>query len=381
MKTTIKPYKISIPQAVLDDLQKRLKNTRWTDEVAGAGWDYGTNEAYLKELVQYWQTDFNWRAQEQKINQFKHYQATINGFKLHFIHEKGKGKNPIPVVLLHGWPSSFLQMQKIMPMLTDPARFGGKADESFDVIVPSLPGYGFSDRPTAKGMTVYQMAEMIATLMQELGYQKYALRGSDIGAGVAKELALTHPERIIGIHSSGSNPYVFQMPENLSAAETQFVQKAQGWLQQEGAYAMQQSSKPQTLAYGLNDSPVGLAAWMVERFRNWSDSDGKVEKRFTKDELLSNIAIYWATQTINSSMRVYYESAHNWSPNGNKRVEVPTAMLMLAKDIAVAPREWENRFYNIVRWTESPKGGHFAEWEEPALTAQDMRAFFYGLKK
>jgi pimeloyl-ACP methyl ester carboxylesterase len=372
---SVTPFTINITQDTLTDLQERLARTRWTDEVAGAGWEYGTNLAYLKEFIDYWQYHFDWRTQERALNAFSHFHAQVDGFGLHFIHERGKGDHPLPLVLLHGWPSSFWQMLPIIPLLTDPARYGGDAADSFDVIVPSLPGYGFSDRPGAKGMGLGRIADLLAKLLtEELGYERFAVRASDLGAGVAQQLALTHAERLIGIHQSGANTYLGHIPDDLTRAEQEFVANAERWNQQEMAYAMQHSSKPQTLAYSLNDSPAGLAAWIVEKFCAWSDCDGAIEKRFSKDDLLTNLTIYWATQTINSSMRLYYELVRN--PGSWGRVEVPTAMLMTPRDMFPTPREWMERSYNVQRWTEIPSGGHFLEREEPERVAEDLRAFF-----
>jgi len=372
-------FAVNIPQATLDDVRDRLARTRWTDEVAGAGWDYGANLAYLKELTSYWRDTFDWRTQEQAINAFPHFRAIVDGVGIHFIHQRGTGDNPLPLVLLHGWPSSFWQMLKVIPLLTDPAAHGGDAADSFDVVVPSLPGYGFSDRPAEPGMSVGRIADLCAALMAgELGYARYAARGSDLGAGVLQQLALVHPDALIGLHLSGTNPYVGQVPDDLTDAEKQFVANAQQWTMQEMAYAMEHSSKPQTLATGLNDSPAGLAAWLVEKFRRWSDCDGDVEARFSKDELLTNLTIYWATETINSSIRLYYETARH--PGNWGRVEVPTGMLMSPKDMFPTPRAWVERSYNVTRWTEIPRGGHFLEWEEPELVVEDIRAFFRPLR-
>lgn len=369
----VKPFKINISEQQISDLKSRLKSTRWPDEVSGAGWDYGANLSYVKEICRYWQGEFNWRTQEKKLNQFHQYQVAMGNDVVHFIYEKGKGKNTTPLVLLHGWPSSFWQMEKIIPLLTEPDANG----HSFDVIVPSLPGYGFSSRPTQKGMNVYAMAQLLHRVVSEkLKLSKVMLRGSDIGAGVAREWALSFPDEVLGLHLSGSNPYVYQVPTDLSDAEKTFLQKGQEFFQKEGAYAMEQSSKPQTLSFGLNDSPAGLAAWLMEKFVSWSDNGGNVENKFSKDELLTNMSIYWYTQTIGSSMRAYYESAHVWSPNGMNKVSVPTAFMMLGKDIAVGPREWEARAYSIVRWNVHPTGGHFGEWEEPVVIARDLQEFY-----
>lgn len=379
--TEIRPFTVHIPQSDLDDLSDRLARTRWPDEVSGAGWDYGSNMDYMQELCDYWRNKFDWRAQENAINKFAHFRAEIGGIGIHFIHERGKGENPVPIMLLHGWPSSFWQMQKIIPFLTDPEGHGGEASDSFDVIVPDLPGYGFSDRPKEKGMSVLRIGDLFARLMTEgLGYERFAVRATDLGTGAAQQLGLTYSNSIIGLHLSGANPGASASPpQDLSEAEKKFVADVQDFWGREGAYAMMHATKPQTLAYGLNDSPAGLAAWIVEKFRAWSDCDGDLEKRFSKDELLTNLTIYWATQTINSSCRLYYETMHNWR-NPGRRIELPTAMAMFPKDLVPQPREWTQRQYNVQRWTQMPRGGHFPEWEEPELLAQDIRAFFRFLR-
>jgi len=377
---SITPFTVHVAQETLDDLRARLAQTRWPDAVS-SGWEYGTAPGYLRELVAYWQDGFDWRAQEAKLNQWAHYRVEIDGVGIHCIHERGAGDHPLPLLLLHGWPSSFLQMLNIIPMLTDPARYGGDAADAFDVIVPSLPGYGFSDRPTQPGMSVWRMADLMVGMIQELGYPRYALRGSDIGAGVAWQMALASPQAVIGYHFSGATPPYATLPvQDLTEAEQRFMMAGQQWAQREGAYAMLQSTKPQTLAYGLHDSPAGLAAWIVEKFRTWSDCEGDVERRFSKDELLTNITLYWVTGTINSSIRVYYENVHTSRPLADRRVEVPTAIAILPQDLLPPVRAWEERWYNLHRWTELPRGGHFAEWEEPELLADDLRAFFRPLR-
>jgi pimeloyl-ACP methyl ester carboxylesterase len=377
---TVEPFEVSISQATLEDLRERLAATRWPDEIEGAGWDYGANLEYMKELVGYWLEDFDWRTQEERINSFANYRAEVDGLGIHFIHERGRGENPVPLLALHGWPSSFYQILKIVPLLTEPGALGGSSADLFDVIVPSLPGYGFSDRPRERGMSTSRVAEFLHKLMtEELGYERYATRASDLGAGVSQQLALAYPESLIGLHHNGTNPYVGEVPDDLTAAEQEFVQNARNWSFQEMAYAMEHSSKPQTLAYGLNDSPAGLAAWIVEKFWRWSDNDGNLESRFTKDEILANLTIYWATETIGSSMRLYYETARD--PGSWGRVEVPTAMMMSPKDMFPTPREWVERSYKVERWTDIDRGGHFLEWEEPELVAEDVRTFFRPLRE
>lgn len=375
-------FQIQIPQETLDDLRQRLTQTRWTDEVTGADWDYGTNRTYLKELVNYWQTEFDWRAQEAALNQFPQFLAEVDGVNLHFIHARSKEPNALPIVLLHGWPGSFYQMTKLLPLLTDPAAHGGVAADAFDVVVPSLPGYGFSERPGQQGMTVSRMAEVFDALMTTtLGYPRYAAEGSDLGAGVAAVMVNRFPEHVVGLQSNGGNPRILDVPDDLTPAEQEFVKKTQAWMQGEGAYAMLHATKPQTLAYGLNDSPVGLAAWLVEKYRSWSDCHGDVETRFSKNELLTFVTLYWVTGTIGSSIRLYYESNREpQNPKDWKPTDVPLALAVYPGDIAVPPREWVERTTKLARFTVMPKGGHFAEWEEPNLLAEELRTFFRDLR-
>ena len=353
---------------VLEDLHQRIEHTRLPDELDGAGWDYGTDTAYLRELATYWRDGFDWPAREAELNRYEQYRAEVDGIGLHFLHERGEGQDRIPLLMLHGWPSSFVQMLDIIPLLT-------RGEPAFDVVVPSLPGYGFSDVPKDRGMSSSRIAHLLAKLMTDvLGYLQFAGRGSDLGGGVLRQLALAHPDLLIGLHLSGTNPFVTPVPEDLSPAEQKFVQDRQQWNQHEMAYAMLHSSKPQTLANALNDSPAGLASWIIEKFRRWSDCDGNVETAYTKDELLTNITIYWVTGTINSSMRLYYETARD--PGKHGYIEVPTGYLMSPKDMFPIPREWVERSHNLVHWQETNRGGHFLEWEEPQLVADDLRAFF-----
>ncbi len=379
----VRPFRIEVPQAVIDDLRDRLTRTRWTDEVEDAGWDYGTNLGYLKELTDYWRDEFDWRAREAELNRFAQFRTEIDGFGLHFVHERGRGPDPMPILLAHGWPDSFYRFHKVIEMLADPASHGGDPADSFDVVVPSLPGFGFSDRPTERGMTGQRVAGLFKELMTgALGYERFAAHGGDIGSGLTEMLARRHAASLVGIHLTDV-PYthIFMMtPDDLSEAEREYLAAGQQWLMQEGAYAMEQSTKPQTLAYGLNDSPAGLAAWIVEKFRAWSDCDGDVERSFTRDELLTNITIYWATQTIKSSFLPYFEGQDDQSEDSGSRVEVPTGVAIFPKDIVPAPRDYGERIFDVRRWTEMPRGGHFAAMEEPDLFVEDIRAFFRGLR-
>lgn len=377
-----KTFHIDIPQPVLDDLKKRLANTRWPDEIDGANWDYGTNLSYLKELATYWQNQFDWRRQEVVLNQFSHYKADIDGLNIHFIYEKGKGPNPLPLVLTHGWPDSFFRMYKIIPMLTDPAKFGKDPADSFDVIVPSFPGFGFSDKPTKPGFNLGRTADVWQQLMTNvLGYQRYAAAGGDGGAAVSESLGQKYPNSLVGIHMTdvGFQARMNADPKTLSETEKKYMERMQQLSMQESAYAMIQGTKPQSLAYGLNDSPVGLAAWIIEKFRAWSDCNGDLESVYTKDELLTNIMIYWVTESIGSAVRGYYEETHTPSFKPGARVEIPVGMAVFPKDNP-PPREFAERGLNVQRWSEMPHGGHFAALEEPEALADELREFFRPLR-
>jgi pimeloyl-ACP methyl ester carboxylesterase len=340
----------------------------------------------MKEIVDYWQTRFDWRTQETALNEFRHFRADVDGSTIHFIHERGRGPQPMPLVITHGWPGSFVEMLKIIPQLTDPASHGGDAEDSFDVVVPSLPGYGFSSRPAQPGMNAFRIAELWVNLMAGLGYNRFAAQGGDWGASVTTCLGLKHSANLFGLHLNyipGSyKPFLGSGAHALSTTETAFLEAEANWSHVEGGYGHAQATKPQTLAFGLNDSPAGLAAWIIEKFRGWSDCNGDVEKRFTKDELLTNVMIYWTTETIHSSMRLYYEARGRplHFKNGES-VQSPCAVAKFLKEAPFPPREWIERGYNLQRWTEFPTGGHFAAMEEPGLLAEDIRAFFRPLRR
>jgi pimeloyl-ACP methyl ester carboxylesterase len=377
----IEEFRIAIPNQEVDDLRSRVKNTRWPDAVGGAGWDYGTNQEYLQKLCSYWATEFDWKRQEQRLNGFRHYTANIDGTRIHFVHEKSRtpSKHRMPLLLTHGYPDCFLRFERIIPMLTDPARFGRDPDDAFDVVVPSLPGFGFSDRPAQKGMTPLKAAELFAKLMPALGYERYGAHGGDWGGAVTDALVQVAPDALIGTHHTEvSWKHIFSIdPKALTTAEQRYIKAGKRWRDTEGAYAMIQGTRPQTLAYAMTDSPTGLAAWIVEKLRAWSDCGGDVEKRFTKDELLTNISIYWFTRTAGSAFRLYYETMHgSWAHTTPER-RIPRAFAMFPKDLVNAPREFAERFFDVRRFTEMPRGGHFAAHEEPALLAEDLRAFFF----
>jgi pimeloyl-ACP methyl ester carboxylesterase len=372
------PFTIAVPDAVLADLRERLGRTRWPDQLPGTGWDYGTDTAYLKELVAYWQNGFDWRAEETRLNRFHHYRASIDGIKIHFIHERSSDPDATALLLLHGWPSSFVQMLDIVPLLTEPARHGLPGAPSFHVVVASLPGFGFSDPPARTGVGFATSAELMAKLMHDvLGYPRYGVRGSDLGGVIARQMAAVHGDQVIGVHLTGIIGSAGGQPP-FTPAEQAFVDAVRN-VEGELAYARLQMSKPQTLAQSLSDSPSGLAAWIVEKFRAWSDSGGDLESRFSKDELLTNLMVYWVSGTAPASVRIYYEFVRE--PLKAGRLETPVGMLMSTKDLfPAAPREWGERLFNVRRWEVTDRGGHFLEWEEPAIVARDLQAFFGTLR-
>ncbi|HXH29125.1 MAG TPA: epoxide hydrolase [Candidatus Polarisedimenticolia bacterium] len=375
-----------VPDEVLGDLRERLARTRWSDALEGTGWSYGADVAAIRELAEYWRTRFDWRAQERAIFAHPHYRATIQDLGIHFVHVRGRGPRPLPLIVTHGWPGSFLEMLPILPRLTDPQRHGGDADDAFDVVVPSLPGYGFSDRPRSPGMNAWRIADLWAELMGGLGYERFGTQGGDWGASVSTRLAAAHPSRVVGLHLNyipGSyRPDLGPGTRPLSEAEQAFLRDEEAWRREEGAYGDVQRTRPQTLAIGINDSPAGLLAWIVEKFRAWADCGGDLERRFTKDDLLANVTLYWVTGTFPSSIRLYYESALKPIHFGpGERVPVPCGVARFPLEAPFPPRDWVERCYDVARWTEMPRGGHFAALEEPDLLAEDIRAFFRPLRR
>ncbi len=374
------PFTIQVSEDVLIDLRQRLARTRWPDELPDTGWDYGTNLSYLPQLVRYWHNSYDWRAQERLLNTFPQFKTEIDGIQLHFLHAKGKGTYPIPLIISHGWPGSFFEMYKIIGPLTDPASYGGDPADAFDVVVPSLPGYGFSGPTHVRGVTVARMAGVFVSLMQDLGYERFAAQGGDWGSYITSTLGRSYPDKIIGIHLNMLPSRSITSQEASNEAERRWHERRAQWSRDETGYSHIQGTRPQTLAYGLNDSPVGLAAWIIEKFRAWSDCHGEIESVFTKDELLTNVMIYWVTQTINSSTRLYYETSHQRDEIFAVRVEVPTGVAVFPAEIPVPPRSLAQRLYNIQRWTEMKAGGHFAALEQPQALVEDIRVFFRSLR-
>jgi pimeloyl-ACP methyl ester carboxylesterase len=382
--TTPVPFRVSVPDAVLADLKDRLAQTRWPDEPPLEPWSTGTSVSYLKELVEYWRDGFDWRAQEGKLNAFRQFKVPLSNIDLHYIHEQGKGPKPMPLLLSHGWPGSVFEFYKLIPMLTDPARFGADPNDSFTVIAPSLPGYTFSFAPGQKRFGIEEIAKVFAELMHDvLGYSRFGAQGGDWGAFVASRLGCIYPERVIGIHLNLlAVRRDAKMLENPTQEEGQFVGELNHWLKEETGYQWIQGTKPQTLAFGLMDSPAGLAAWIVEKFRSWTDCRGNPENALTKDEMLTNIMLYWATGAIGSSFWPYYARMHGPWPIPEAGVKVPTGYVQFPKEILRPPRSAAERMYkNIRRWTVAQKGGHFAALEQPDFLANEIREFFRPLRK
>jgi epoxide hydrolase len=378
----VTPFKINVPDSVLRDLKERLARTRFPDALGGVDWEYGTDPAYLTSLVEYWRTSYDWRAAERRLNQFAQYTTTIDGLTIHFIHQRSKEPNALPLAITHGWPGSVYEFNKVIGPLTDPVKYGGRAEDAFHVVAISLPGFGFSEKPRERGWNPEKIAGVIAKLMARLGYQKYGAQGGDWGGIISRLVALNDAPHLAGLHlnfcTAGAPPGVANPNEGVPENELKRMQERNAYMENERAYQNIQGTKPQTLGYGLNDSPAGLAAWIVEKFLAWCDCNGNIESRFTKDDLLTNVMIYWVTGTATSSARIYYENRVATPVQG--RVTVPTACALFPKEISTPPRRWVEARYNLVRWTEMPRGGHFAALEQPELLVDDVRAFFRGLR-
>jgi len=365
--------------AALDDLRARLRATRWPDAPEDAGWSLGTDLAYLRELVAYWADGFDWPAQEAALARLPRFRVSLGGLGIHFVHARAVAPSGpvLPLVLSHGWPDSFWRYAKVIPLLTDPGAHGGDPADAFDVIVPDMPGYGYSGRPAGPPLDCVAVAGLWTELMGVLGYPRFGAAGGDIGSDVSRYLGLDHPDRVVAVHRTDVGLPVFSGdPADLAPEERAWLEAAAAWVATERAYAAMHETKPQTAAFGLTDSPAGLAAWIVEKLRAWSDCDGDVERSFTKDEILTNVTIYWLTQSIGSSMRMY--SANSAIPPAQlaRRVDVPSGFSIFQGDVVRPPRAWLERVTNAVYVTEPARGGHFAPFEEPELYAQELRDFF-----
>lgn len=378
-----RPFTIDIPETALADLRRRLEATRWPDEIPGSGWAYGADLDYLKSLVDYWRRDYDWRRHEAALNALPQYTVPLEDIDLHFIHVKGVGPDPMPLLLTHGWPSSFADFQTVIPMLTDPARFGGDPKDAFTVVAPSIPGHGFSFRPNQRRFSLQEIAHTFKRLMTEvLGYERFVSQGADWGAFLSSRLGYAYPENVAGIHIS-----LLAIPRERPAGaateeEQRFFDQLDYWIREETGYSLMMATKPQTLAYGLTDSPVGLAAWIIEKFRTWSDCGGDLDAHFSRDVLLTNVMIYWLSGGINASFWPYYMRLHGpWIVPAGEKVMVPTGYAEFPKDILLPPRSLAERMYgNITRWTRMPSGGHFPALEAPEALVGEIRAYFRTLR-
>ena len=368
----VDPFTVSVPDEVLTDLRERIARTRWPDAAPGVAWSQGVEVGYLRELLAYWADGYDWRAAERELNRYQHRIADLDGTRIHFVHHRSGGGDRTPLVLTHGWPSTFAEMLGLVDRLGD----------RFDLVVPSLPGYIYSQRPPNVGVDRRHVAGMWHRLMQGLGYERYGACGGDFGAGVATHMALLEPERVIGIHLSTPElaPYTGPDSPPLTPEEQAYVAHVERWEQTERGYSAVQSTRPQTLGYGLNDSPAGLAAWILDKWRSWADSGGDLDATFGRDNLLTMLTLWWATDSITSSMRDYYDNRWHGSPIGpTDRVRVPTAMAVFANELVSegeVPRTWYERLYQVERWTVFPRGGRFAAMEEPDALAADIGEFF-----
>ncbi|MFZ2652250.1 MAG: epoxide hydrolase family protein [Burkholderiaceae bacterium] len=383
MPSTPSAFQLHVPDHAIADLRERLARTRFPDQAPGQAWAYGSDVKYLKQLVAYWQNGFDWRAQEARLNAFLQFKVALHGIEVHYLHVKGQGPNPTPLLLSHGWPGSVFEFLDIIARLTDPARFGGDPADAFTVIAPSLPGYGLSFAPGQKRFSLEMIADCFAELMSGvLGYPKFAAQGGDWGAFITSRLGAVHADKLIGIHVNlltvQRDPKMLAHP---SAEEQVFLAELAVWLKEGMGYQWIQGTRPQTLAFGLNDSPAGLAAWIVDKFRAWSDCGGVVESVFTKDQLLANISLYWFTGAIGASFWPYYARMHGPWPVPDGSVKVPMGYAAFPREILRPPRSVAGRVYtDIRRWTVMPRGGHFAAMEQPEALAREIVEFFRPLR-
>ncbi|KVG09614.1 epoxide hydrolase family protein [Burkholderia vietnamiensis] len=374
------PFNIEIPDHALADLRRRLRDTRVPLLTPAEPWQQGVDGAWLRDLTAYWAERFDWRAAEQALNRLPQFVADVGGQRVHFIHRRGAGPNPYPLVITHGWPGSVFEFDALIERLCDPAAFGGDPLDAFDVVVPSLPGFLFSPPPAAPGVAAFQVADCWAALMAGLGYRRFGAQGGDLGAAVSIALGARHAGVVDGIHLNylpGSYEPASDAAAPLTDEEQAFVRARAEWAALEGGYAHLHMTRPQTLAAALNDSPAGLAAWIAEKFRAWSDCDGDVARRFSHDTLLTGISLYWFSACIGSSMQMYWENRlQPMRFAAGQRVTVPAAFARFPKEISRPPRSWVERVFDVVQWTDMPSGGHFAAMEEPDLLADDIRRFF-----
>lgn len=379
-----KPFTLHVRDQDIEKLRARLASTRLPDQAPDASWAYGTDVGYLHDLLAYWQDGFDWRAQEARLNAFPQVMTALHGIDVHALHVPGRGPSPMPLLLLHGWPGSVFEFLDIIPRLTDPARFGGNAADACTVVAPSLPGYGLSFQPGQKRFGVAAIADVMVSLMDALGYQRFGVQGGDWGSAIGTAIGLNHAHHVVGLHLNllSTIPRDPALYRDGTSEERAFSDELRQWLKEETGYAQIQGTRPQTLAFALADSPAGLAAWFVEKFRTWTDCDGEPERALSRDQMLADISLYWFTGCIGASFWPYYDRIHSppLVPEG-RTVGVPVGYASFPREIFHPPRSVAARvFSNIQRWTELPRGGHFAAMEQPQALADEVQAFFRELR-
>jgi epoxide hydrolase len=380
--TSIRPYRINVPLADIDDLRERLARTHWTRDLPGAGWERGVPTAYLRQLAAYWEREYDWQAHEAALNAYPQFITAIDGAQVHFLHVRSTQPGATPLLLLHGWPGSIVEFTDLIGPLTDPAAYGGDPGDAFDLVIPSLPGYGFSGPLTETGWTDGRTAAALVELMHRLGYDRYGVQGGDVGAFIAPLMGRMVPDRIIGVHVNALVTFPTGDPADLAAmteADRGRLKAMEEWQQRSGAYMQIQGTRPQTIAHALTDSPAGLLAWIVEKFQEWTDPAAALpEDAVDRDRILTDVSIYWFTATAGSAAQTYYERFHDpaaWAPK--ERSAVPTAVAVFTTDVTVRP--FADKVHNVVRWSEFSRGGHFAALEAPDLLAADLQEFFASL--
>jgi pimeloyl-ACP methyl ester carboxylesterase len=379
----IRPFRIDVPQAALDELAAKLDATRWPAPLPGDGWDTGVPTTWLRALAEHWRSGYDWRAAERELNAIPQFTTTIDGQNIHFLHVRSAEPDALPLVLTHGWPGSIVEFLDLIGPLTDPAAHGGDPADAFHVVIPALPGFGFSGPVQDGGWTTNRIARAWAELMRRLGYERFAAQGGDIGAGVSAELGRVAPDRVIGVHVNGSADSLPPLPmpdeerASLTDLERDRVSRVEAFMREEFGYIAIQSTRPQTLGYGLVDSPVALLAWIMDKFREWTHPRHVLPDEIVdRDRLLTNVMLYWLTGTAGSAAYVGYAQDEGWGPKGNSGV--PTGVIVFAHDIGI--RRYAERQATIVRWTDVDRGGHFAALEEPELLVTDVREFFRGIR-
>jgi epoxide hydrolase len=374
----MRPFRISTPEEDLDDLRDRLQGTRWPTEIAGQGWARGVPLSYVTELADYWRTSYDWRKEETRLNEFPQFTTTIDGARVHFLHVRSPEPDALPLIITHGWPGSVVEFLDIIGPLTDPRAHGGSADDAFHLVIPSIPGFGFSGPTREPGWTARRVASAFAELMRRLGYQRYVAQGGDLGAVVSPELGRVDPEHLLAVHVNAATVGFMPFPpipetelSELTHSERTRVERIAAFMSDDFGYAQIQSTRPQTLAYGLTDSPAGQLAWIVEKFQSWTHAE-LPEDAVNRDTMLTNVMVYWLTRTAGSAATIYYEDMHagQWP----ERSTTPTGVAVFAEDISI--RRYAEQNNNVVHWSEFDRGGHFAALEAPDLLVGDIREFF-----